>query len=332
MSSPQVIYIAGSGRSGSTLFELLLAETVSATATGELRHVWSSGFLGAHLCGCGVPLNECPQWGPMLLKLASEVDPLSMAGALRHIERNRFLLEHLVAAWRSRRLAWRPHSPVLGQRQRPWRAPQQDLGRYLAGLSALYRIVLSSDDVVMTNSSKSPVHAMLLARAIDAPLHVVHLVRDSRAVAFSWTRQRENPGSVHGKRMPQYDSARSARDWLSYQFGSLWLRYVATSYQVVRYEDFVDRPRTVVLATLARQGFAESRLRPVWGSEHEVTLSRHHTTHGNPMRFKTGTIKIAADEEWRRAMPRRAFVSTTARTLPLLLAYRYPVRRHAPDR
>ena len=61
-SKIKVIYIAGEGRSGSTLLERMLGQINDIVSVGELRFFWNQGSVGSQLCGCEKPLNECEFW------------------------------------------------------------------------------------------------------------------------------------------------------------------------------------------------------------------------------------------------------------------------------
>jgi hypothetical protein len=55
-------------------------------------------------------------------------------------------------------------------------------------------------------------------------------------------------------------------------------------------------------------------------------LSTAHTVSGNPSRFTTGPVQIAADDRWRSASRGRDLAIVTAITLPLLRRFHYPLR------
>jgi hypothetical protein len=67
---PQLVYIGGYGRSGSTLLETLMAASPDVIACGE-----TVGVLGkwkkARRCSCGRPSFECPIWGSLLASAKS---------------------------------------------------------------------------------------------------------------------------------------------------------------------------------------------------------------------------------------------------------------------
>src|SRR5205814_5658195 len=58
----RVLYLAGTGRSGSTLLARILDRADGVFAAGELRYVWQRGVLEDRLCGCGEPFSSCPFW------------------------------------------------------------------------------------------------------------------------------------------------------------------------------------------------------------------------------------------------------------------------------
>src|SRR4029453_1782593 len=55
-----------------------------------------------------------------------------------------------------------------------------------------------------------------------------------------------------------------------------------------------------------------------------VELGPSHALAGNPMRFRSGRVPLAVDEEWRGQLRRRDRLLTLASTLPPLLRYGYP--------
>src|SRR5262245_18916217 len=62
-TNPQdVVFIAGFGRSGSTLLAQVFGELPGFVSVGELRHLWLRGAAENQLCGCGTPFQECSFW------------------------------------------------------------------------------------------------------------------------------------------------------------------------------------------------------------------------------------------------------------------------------
>ena len=59
----KVLYIAGVGRSGSTLLERMLGAVPGSVNTGELNAIFSRVATQDQRCGCGEPFSACPS-GP----------------------------------------------------------------------------------------------------------------------------------------------------------------------------------------------------------------------------------------------------------------------------
>jgi hypothetical protein len=156
-------------------------------------------------------------------------------------------------------------------------------------------------------------------------LYVLHLVRDPRAVAYSWLKKKVQPvtGGVEGY-MHRYDASRSSVMWEAWNLSAelLWRRSPGR-YMMLRYEDFVRAPRETVGRIVGMLGEGDRRLPFV--SEREAELGLSHTISGNPNRFDTGTIELRPDREWASKMRSRDRALVTLLTLPLLARYGYPV-------
>src|SRR6266498_4080255 len=80
----KVLYIAGAGRSGSTLLDGVLGQLDGFFAAGELRYLWERGLQESRLCGCGVAVRDCPTWRAVL---ASAFGPGVDANAAARLQR-----------------------------------------------------------------------------------------------------------------------------------------------------------------------------------------------------------------------------------------------------
>ena len=173
----------------------------------------------------------------------------------------------------------------------------------------------------LIDSSKEPSWAFVLGTLPGVRLSVVHLVRDSRAVAFSWMKQKEIP-DVHWKRayMHRYSAAQSAAWWLTFNGLCHAFRFTAARYLRVYYEHFARQPAAVLGRVLA--ALDEPPVLPFLDGR-VATLAVNHTASGNPSRFLTGAVEIRPDDAWRMGMSARDRRLVTACTLPLLAAYGY---------
>ncbi|MGI0129884.1 MAG: hypothetical protein ACREEC_07020, partial [Thermoplasmata archaeon] len=59
------IYILGTGRCGSTVFEIVLGSHPQIQATGEFHGIPFPKWMPGTICSCGLTFNLCPFWGPV---------------------------------------------------------------------------------------------------------------------------------------------------------------------------------------------------------------------------------------------------------------------------
>ena len=177
---------------------------------------------------------------------------------------------------------------------------------------------------MIVDSSKLPTYAFILQDVPRVELHVVHLVRDSRATAFSWQRKKERPEIYwRTQYMSQLTPARTAVEWMA--VNALFARrrlLGAATYSVLRYEDLVRDP-AAHLTAISRQIDVPRSFDALFDDEGNALLGTDHTLAGNPSRFDTGAVKVVPDEEWRTKMTVQDKTVVTTASAPLLLRYRY---------
>lgn len=306
-----VIFISGKGRSGSTVLSMVLGELDGVVAGGELRFLWQRGLVENRNCGCGRPFSECPVW--------SEVtDRVSLEGGTPTGDVEQ------IAATHDRLFRWAAVPRLLagGRAVRDW----DDLDRWGAAAGRLYRSLAEATGArVVIDSSKWPVDPGLLGLVPGIRPVAVQLVRDPRAVAWSWQRRRAQYDRSEVREMDRFGPAHSSASWAA---RNVVVEAATTRWRVphllLRYEDFVDDPSTsvrrigeVAAVDLDPGGVVEGRT---------VRRSVNHTVAGNPARFGEGLIELRPDDEWREGLPRHQRWAVTAMTAPLLGRYGYPLR------
>ena len=157
---------------------------------------------------------------------------------------------------------------------------------------------------------------------------MVHLVRDSRGVAFSLLREVRRPEVVdRAEYMHRASVWRSSLEWLAFNTAFHLLRVVGTPTQMVRYEDLVRHPRETIGRILTFEGALPQPTDLGFVDGQRVSLGVDHTVAGNPMRFRHGTFDLKMDEAWTGSMRSGQRILATAMTWPLLAAYGYRVGR-----
>jgi hypothetical protein len=306
----RVLYIAGSVRSGSTVLDKVLGELDGFFAGGEISYVWERGLVENWLCGCGARFRDCPVWSAVLRSAFGGIDAVD---ARRMIALQR----------KATRIRYVPRV-VLSSRNGG--ASGADLAPLRENLSRLYSAIRSTTGSrVIVDSSKLPGYGYLLDGVPGIDLRVVHLVRDPRAVAYSWMRKKTQvdrgaEGDMH--RSGPFMSSVLWSIWNS-TAEALW-KPSPERYLLLRYEDFVRDPSAAVRRIQGWLGEEAGDLRFLDG--HSVRLGVAHTVAGNPNRLETGRIQIHPDLEWTSRMALRDRALVTGLTWPLLKHYRYPVR------
>jgi hypothetical protein len=297
----RVLYVAGTGRSGSTLLARILDRADGVFAAGELRYVWQRGLLEDRLCGCGEAFSQCPFW--------TEVMDRAFGG------RDDVDAEQVVAHQRAlTRLRQVPR--ILTTGGRPASAD------YLRSLSRLYGAVAEvSGCELVVDSSKLPSYGFVLGQVPDLDVRFVHLVRDPRGAAYSWSRSKALPDRNGG--MQRMSVLKSSSLWLAWNASAPALFGDASRYCVVRYEDLVAQPRNVVDQILSFAGHTSDGAAFV--GERTVSLQRSHTVAGNPNRLEAGHVELREDQAWTTSMGRSRRALVTAVTTPLLARFDYPL-------
>lgn len=303
----RVLYIGGCGRSGSTLLDRSLGQLEGICAVGELVHIWQRGLLGNHLCGCATPFQACPFWtkvGDLAFGGWQNIDVAEVLRLQRSVDRNRFI-------------------PLLLE---PRLSPSyhKRLREYVRYLARLYRAIADAAEVpIVVDSSKHASFAFLIRHVPDVDLRVVHLVRDSRGVAHSWTKSVRRPEVTdRTELMPQRQPIRIALAWSAYNAAFHVLRSLGTPTLFVRYESFVRDPAPHLRHISSFVGAPAGDV-PISPDGKEVELRPTHSVAGNPMRFRQGWLRLRIDEAWRTDMDPRTRSLVYALTWPLMRSYGY---------
>ncbi len=307
-----IAYVGGSPRSGSTILAHLIAETFDGVVVGELKDVWHRGPLENQRCSCGHAFRSCDFWTEVGRRAFGGWDNLPLQNLTtlqRRIDRFRTLPMLLL--------------PAVTRRCDPQFS--SELSEYRETLVVLYHALQTiSGRSLIVESSKHPAQAFVLSSARLFEPRVIHLVRDSRGVAWSFQKQVVRPEITDRRQlMPRAAPATVAWQWMTINlpFHLLWSRSVPRL--LVRYEGYVTRPAEEldrIGRFLARPGMSSL---PQSSSGLKLDFAAEHSLGGNPVRFNGEGVDLRIDEEWRTAMRIRDQIRVGALTFPLLAAYGY---------
>lgn len=281
----KVVYIAGYGRSGTTLLDIALGQHERTAGLGELstlsRHVWQEN----EYCSCGQKARDCPLWG--------EIGRQWIAGfasgtTLDNYTRGQVRMETLLSPWRTLRTSLA---------RRAFKAYQRDTLR-------LFECVRSSTHKdVLVDSSKMPGRAAALASMPGIELFVIHFVRDGRGVAWSLLQayKRDVKSGVQKEIKPK-PPLRTALRWLVVNIAAEMLRWKVgrANYLRLRYEDFVVDPVGAMekISDMTGVDLTEIGCRLQAGEP----IQPAHQIAGNRLRMNK-SIRLAHEENWRSKMP-----------------------------
>ncbi len=312
----KVLSVVGAGRSGTTVLASLLNEVDGITSAGELRWLWERGVRDGRPCGCGQRPELCPVWGPIV---TSSRDYLAGRTPPRTVD-------DLVAAQHQlkRPSAFPRVLRSLGP-DHP-RADNPELTLVRGATAAACRTLASTTGAgIVVDISKRPLDAAVMAGAPGIDTHVLHVVRDPRAVVHSWRRAKTFTAAGQVRTMGTRGLASSVRRWTSNALfaEALRRRHPPDRWLHLRYEDFAARPRATIEEIL---GFLGAPGATPFTDARTARLHPNHIVAGNPSRFTTGDVTIRSDDAWKREMPRRDQRLVAGLTLPLLVRYGYAGR------
>jgi hypothetical protein len=197
--------------------------------------------------------------------------------------------------------------------------------KFIKGYENLYQAIQKTTGCnVIVDSSKFPQYGYMLGMMPSIELYVLHLVRDSRAVARSWVRHQPNPNVISGGKtlMARENVVQSSFLWNLWNLTTeLYWKKAVGHYMLLRYEDFVTEPRRSVQLIL--ELLDEPRDTLPFSGERHVELKANHTIAGNPVRLKSGLVEIRQNEEWKEKMSPFQKGLVTFITRPLLRRYGY---------
>jgi len=300
-----VIYIAGYGRSGSTVLDILLNQHPEVLSGGEVGQLYR-WLRAGETCACQVPIRECSFWRAVCAEHAagSVDDPPRTESFQRSIESLRNLPALLLSLNRK-------------DRQEAYRRQMRSLFGSLAHVSGKRWIVDSS-------KSTRPYmgRALALERYAGLDVRAIHLVRDPCGVGWSAMRGEGSPEWERPVHRPRARFGRALASWtMTNALTCMTARHLRRGALRVRYEDLCAAPGTVLERIGEFVGLDMSAV--IRTMEHGERLRVGHNVGGNRVRFHGG-LMFRPDEEWRDKLPGAYRRAARIATWPVRRGLGYP--------
>ena len=301
MTRAELLYLTGSGHSGSTVLSVALGGHPAIASLGEIHRLSMSvhGADDLHRCTCGATVPECPYWQAVDDALRTKRDGEGLT-ALMTTDPS-FLELRQVGSYLerpSRRpvIASRPNQAALVLGHRPlWRALSYvERGARVSRRAAIDSMTLfdavagATGAKVIVDATKNPgrLKALWFERGARE-MRVLRLVRDGRAVVAS--RVRREGVTVD----------RAAKIWRQEHLKqAAALRTIPDArIRTISYEALTEQPCEVLKETCSWLGLA---FEPTML---ELDAGSRHIVGGNPVRFYLGGEDgFRADTRWRHEL------------------------------
>lgn len=293
----KVVYIGGIEHCGSTFLGVILDQHPSLICVGELSLTPEVGWAGNSndSCSCGKYITECGFWNNVKIfrEGHSLFDNKSLIRIMNRFDRNLALPKVIL----NRLIRTRKFSDYLTSNE-----------------ELFYSISKTSRKSGVVDTSKRVSRGMALSLSKQIDLRVIHLVRDSRAVAFS---------SGNEKRKIKVKWWVSAIRWSLINLALMSIKNIfgKDRLMLVKYEDLLSNPLDII-SSIGK--FVDIDLNSIAQKVSNKELLRiRHLAVGNIFLEKTNQIRINTQENWRDKMPVSQQRKVWFLTKPIMLMLNY---------
>jgi len=275
-----IIYIAGYGRSGSTLLDIILSSSKNIYSVGAMSNLFK-WVTESSKCSCGENVNICSFWKDILKKVnIDKKEALETSIISRAVEKRHFF----------------------------FKKPTEELINKYKTLQ--YKIFLTIQNKVNTQyildsskSSKASFHRPELLHQSGCKVKVIHLTRDGRGVLWSILKKLGSPEWQSRKASPFIRAIRSIIGWnlANYQALRLKGKLDENDYLRLSYEEFMSKPENTIEKLAIFLEIDASELKNILNGG--KGLAAEHNIGGNRLRFNKD-IRLTPDFAWKQSLPR----------------------------
>lgn len=255
---PDILYIMGTGRSGTTILEIILCNNPGLTGVGEFKYVFQHAFLENRVCSCGKAALECERWSGVLTATGWD------RAACTEMERVVTSLESHARF----PLLWA--GLVSEKNMTIYRRANESLFKSIAALSR---------SNVVVDSSKYESRALALARLFPGRVKVLCLTRSAAGLITAFQKKSEKE-QVYPK------SLLWIAGYYVYVMLCMWIVRAQLKGRclLVRFEDFKHNPEAVLDSIETWSGYSLAVARRKLAEGDWFTVG--HIVSGNRIRTK----------------------------------------------
>lgn len=223
-TTPQIIYIAGFERSGSTILDIMIGNMENHCSVGELSFYPVNGIVDNEFCSCGSRVLDCSFWKRVTLRWNAE---------------RKLSIEHY------NRIHWNNfRNKRFFHLMKNLSFPDKDFNTFIADTRILYEIIWEENGgQVIVDSSKSPYRLLLLKKAGFAP-RVIHVLRKISGVLYSSQKVlKRDPTKGIEKDLGNRSPMNVVITWF---VNKIWVERFSAGLNrtVIRYENFIQLPES----------------------------------------------------------------------------------------
>lgn len=296
------IFVAGFGRSGSSIFDLYMNKQYNFFSVGELKYFFERGVENKELCSCGKTVFECDFWSKVIENYGKD-----------DLITNAALYSKLTTKYES---TLKFYLYILFKNKI---SKNHDFNIYINAHIKLIDSILQNiePDVNIIDSSKFASRAFWLYNTkFSKNIYILHIIRNATANAYSCTKVKLRPeASYSGKKvyMDIFGYWEAFFKWLNNNIAASLLRvYFKEKYSMFHYEDFCKNSENVIKNNFTKIGLEECL-------NEGIINQSYHSISGNPHRLESKTINIKCDDTWKSKVSTSKKVITSIVSFPFYL-------------
>jgi len=260
----KLIYIAGDGRSGSTLLDSVLNNFDNSLSIGEFSRFWTRYIEGKSNCGCRDNIRDCKLWSQIINEIDLKFNITIEETEKRIIEirlfKNFKKIDNFINDPK-----WREFCDLI---------------------TYVYRRIFElTTSKIIIDSSKYPSWGYFLFKLNITEFYFINLERNLAEVANSWKKTKLLPEYDYEVLMPIKSNITILKSWIKIKFLCNRIKINSNlNYLFINYNQFCKTPSSYLnqIEKLVDEKF----------QNHDFQFIKNHAIGGNPMRKESVELQI----------------------------------------